>query len=68
MHKAAVFKLSHHRRHASMLSKRAYPERLSVAKESNGAMVAAESDEMPLAAVVKTRQSPWPEDNLGATS
>ena len=34
---------------------RACPERLSAAKESNGAVVAAKSDEMTLPAVVKTR-------------
>ena len=33
----------------------ACPERLSAAKESNGAMVATESDEMTLSAVLKTR-------------
>ncbi len=38
----------------------ACPERLSAAKGSNGAMVAAESDEMTLPAVVKTRQSGAP--------
>jgi hypothetical protein len=49
---------------ASVVNKGARPERLSAAKESNGAMVTAECDEMTLAAVVKTRQSPWHEDNL----
>jgi len=33
----------------------ACPERLSAAKESNGAMVTAKSDEMTLPAAVKTR-------------
>jgi hypothetical protein len=51
------------RRLASVVNNRSL-ERLSAAKESNGAMVTAESDEMTLPAVLKTRESPWHEDNL----
>jgi hypothetical protein len=40
----------------------------SAAKESNGATAAAESDEMTLPAVAKTRESPWPEGQSMAFS
>jgi hypothetical protein len=39
------------------------PMRPSAAKEWNGAAVTAKSDEMTLPAVLKTRESPWQEDN-----